>query len=155
MKRIESVNGTIRGRDEDGNPNPVDVYVGKQLKKARISCGYSQQQVARMMAMTSQQIQKYEKAQNRIGCSRLLQLAQILGVSVNYFFDGYPVGAENIKNTKTSNRLSWDKKMGVCLDNDPIKPEEIDLLSNYRKLKNSSVSKEISNLVRTLSCPKF
>ena len=39
MKKIKSVNGSVRGRLSDGAPNPVDVHVGAQLKLRRIILG--------------------------------------------------------------------------------------------------------------------
>jgi transcriptional regulator with XRE-family HTH domain len=37
-------------------------------------------------------VQKYEKGANRMGASRLQQAAQILDVSVPFFFEGAPGG---------------------------------------------------------------
>jgi transcriptional regulator with XRE-family HTH domain len=37
-------------------------------------------------------VQKYEKGVNRIGSSRLQHAAQVLGVSVPFFFEGAPGG---------------------------------------------------------------
>ncbi|MEC7301964.1 MAG: helix-turn-helix transcriptional regulator, partial [Pseudomonadota bacterium] len=39
------------------------------------------------MGLTFQQVQKYERGANRIGAGRLLQLANILGVSISYSYD--------------------------------------------------------------------
>jgi transcriptional regulator with XRE-family HTH domain len=37
-------------------------------------------------------VQKYEKGINRIGASRLFDLAQVLGVSVEFFYEEAPAG---------------------------------------------------------------
>ncbi len=47
----------------------------------------SQERLGEMLGLTFQQIQKYEKGANRIGSSRLYQIAQILGVQVQFFFE--------------------------------------------------------------------
>ncbi len=47
--------------------------------------GMSQEKLGEKMGLTFQQIQKYEKGTNRIGASRLFQLAQILDVPVQFF----------------------------------------------------------------------
>jgi transcriptional regulator with XRE-family HTH domain len=52
--------------------------------------GMSQEKLGEQMSLTFQQIQKYEKGVNRVGASRLFQLAQILDVPVQFFFDGAP-----------------------------------------------------------------
>ena len=42
------------------------------------------------LGITFQQVQKYEKGTNRIGASRLQHIAGILGVSVDFLFEGAP-----------------------------------------------------------------
>lgn len=55
--------------------------------------GMSQERLGEQLGLTFQQVQKYEKGSNRIGASRLFQIAQILGVPVQFFYDdmGTPV----------------------------------------------------------------
>ncbi|MYZ47431.1 helix-turn-helix domain-containing protein [Propylenella binzhouense] len=48
--------------------------------------GMSQERLGEQLGITFQQIQKYEKGTNRIGASRLQQLATVLDVPVSYFF---------------------------------------------------------------------
>jgi transcriptional regulator with XRE-family HTH domain len=50
----------------------------------------SQQKLGAAIALTFQQVQKYEKGTNRIGASRLQQIAAVLGVPVSFFFEGAP-----------------------------------------------------------------
>ena len=50
--------------------------------------GMSQEKLGEALGLTFQQIQKYEKGINRIGASRLQQAADILGVTVPFFFEG-------------------------------------------------------------------
>ena len=40
------------------------------------------------MGLTFQQVQKYEKGSNRIGASRLYQIGAVLGVPIEFFFEG-------------------------------------------------------------------
>ena len=54
----------------------------------RIELGMSQEKLADAIGLTFQQVQKYEKGVNRMGSSRLHQIAGILGVPVSYFFEG-------------------------------------------------------------------
>jgi transcriptional regulator with XRE-family HTH domain len=46
--------------------------------------------------LTFQQIQKYEHGLNRIGASRLQQIAIVLGVTIAYFFEGEPMSRAQI-----------------------------------------------------------
>ena len=53
------------------SPDPTDVHVGERLRLRRQLSGMSQQTLARGVALTFQQIQKYEKGTNRIAPRRL------------------------------------------------------------------------------------
>src|SRR5262249_11417088 len=54
----------------------------------RIILGITQTELGDACAITFQQIQKYEKGVNRIGSSRLAQIASKLGVPIAHFFEG-------------------------------------------------------------------
>jgi len=69
------------------SPHPVDVFVGRRLRMARLEKGLSQESVAGDLGLTFQQLQKYEKGSNRISASRLAQLSKILDKPVSWFFD--------------------------------------------------------------------
>jgi transcriptional regulator with XRE-family HTH domain len=69
-------------------PNPIDIHVGSRLRTRRRMLGMSQEKLARAFGLTFQQIQKYEKGVNRMGASRLQQAADLLGVTVPFFFEG-------------------------------------------------------------------
>jgi transcriptional regulator with XRE-family HTH domain len=73
---------------DTAKPDPVDVHVGRRLRSLRLQKGFSQQQLARSVGVTFQQVQKYENGANRISASRLHQFARELGVPVALFFDG-------------------------------------------------------------------
>ena len=69
-------------------PDSVDKLVGRNIRIQRLARGLSQTVLANQLGVTFQQVQKYEKGVNRIGCGRLFQIASILGVHVMDFFDG-------------------------------------------------------------------
>ena len=73
-------------------PNSIDIHVGSRLRMRRMMLGMSQEKLGESFGLTFQQVQKYEKGANRMGASRLQQAAQILGVSVPFFFEGAPGG---------------------------------------------------------------
>jgi transcriptional regulator with XRE-family HTH domain len=72
-------------------PNPIDKHVGSRVRMRRMMLGMSQEKLGDALALTFQQVQKYEKGTNRIGASRLQQISQILQVPVAFFFEGAPV----------------------------------------------------------------
>ncbi len=62
-------------------PQPIDVIVGGRVRQQRIRMGMSQEKLGKALGISFQQIQKYEKGTNRIGASRLSQIAAALGIS--------------------------------------------------------------------------
>ena len=73
-------------------PNPIDKHVGARVRMRRLILGMSQGKLGEALDVTFQQVQKYEKGANRIGASRLQQLARVLDVPPAYFFEDAPSG---------------------------------------------------------------
>ena len=69
---------------------PVDVHVGAKVRARRLELGMSQEKLGDAIGLTFQQVQKYERGSNRIGSSRLVQIANALEVPPTYFFEGGP-----------------------------------------------------------------
>jgi transcriptional regulator with XRE-family HTH domain len=84
----EALEGDDRG---SRRANPIDIHVGSRVRFRRMLLGMSQEKLGEKLGLTFQQVQKYEKGINRIGASRLFDLAQVLGVSVQFFYDEAPV----------------------------------------------------------------
>ena len=71
-------------------PNPIDKHVGSRVRMRRMMLSMSQEKLGDALGLTFQQVQKYEKGTNRIGASRLQQIAHFLQVPVSFFFEGAP-----------------------------------------------------------------
>lgn len=76
-----------RGRTPNGDPNPVDVHIGKRIRMRREMLGLSQEKLSKMLGITFQQVQKYERGMNRIGGSRLWDISRILDVEIGFFYE--------------------------------------------------------------------
>ena len=59
--------------------------VGLQLKKIRLSRGFTQTRVAKAINITFQQIQKYEKGTNEVKSLNLKKLSEYFDVSFDYW----------------------------------------------------------------------
>ena len=154
MKKVKSINGTVRGRLSDGAPNPIDIHVGSRLKLRRSLLGLSQERLADELGITFQQVQKYEKGLNRIGASRLWDLAQVLGVSVAYFYENLDENTRNKSPRKISNHLILSDNiqefdMSILLNKD-IR----DLINAYMQISDSKIAKNVLNLVISVAPPK-
>ena len=66
---------------------PLDAMVGAKIRMFRINRGMSQTALAERVGVSFQQVQKYEKGANRVGASRLSQIASVLGISVGELFE--------------------------------------------------------------------
>jgi transcriptional regulator with XRE-family HTH domain len=69
------------------SPTPTDKHVGKRVRMRRMMLSMSQTSLASALGLTFQQVQKYEKGANRIGASRLQQIANTLQVPISFFFE--------------------------------------------------------------------
>jgi transcriptional regulator with XRE-family HTH domain len=64
-----------------------DVEVGRRVRAIRLERDMSQSALGKLLGVTFQQVQKYEKGVNRIGAGRLQALAEIFDVPISAFFD--------------------------------------------------------------------
>jgi len=101
-----------------GTPHPVDIYVGKRIRMRRLYLNMNQQTLADALGVSFQQLQKYELGHNRTSASRLVAIAQVLGVAIPYFFNGLP-GPEG----QSTNDNKWQEQLA--------QPETIQLIRFY------------------------
>jgi len=101
------------------SPEPIDSYVGNKLRQVRNSAGKSQTELADAIGITFQQVQKYENGINRISIGRLYKIARFLGVSFDYFVEGYrgyhASTTEAIQQQKLEEMLSHKSTMKLAL----------------------------------------
>ncbi len=67
-------------------PNYDDIAIGARIKSIRLQRGISQEALGDGLGLTFQQVQKYEKGTNRIGGSRIVQIAKVLKVPIPALF---------------------------------------------------------------------
>jgi transcriptional regulator with XRE-family HTH domain len=68
-------------------PDAIDAHLGSQMRLRRNALQMTQQQLGNALGLTFQQVQKYEEGINRVGASRLQQIASILQVPIEFFFE--------------------------------------------------------------------
>ena len=74
--------------------HPVDNHVGRRVRQARLLRGMTQADVAELLGLSFQQLQKYETGHNRISASKMYEISKLLGVSPAHFFEGLDEGSE-------------------------------------------------------------
>lgn len=126
--------------------NPIDIHVGKRLRLRRTILGVSQEKLADTLGITFQQVQKYEKGINRIGSSRLFDIAKSLSVPVGFFFDEY--SAEAPSNSQYA--LAEDTAEFQAEDN--LKSREtMTLVKAYYQISDIKVRKKALELIKSLA----
>jgi transcriptional regulator with XRE-family HTH domain len=73
----------MRGKQAGGQ---VDAVVGQTIRILRLQRRLSQTELGNKIGVSFQQVQKYEKGTNRVGASRLVQIAQALRVPTEALF---------------------------------------------------------------------
>lgn len=128
-------------------PNPIDIHVGSRVRLRRMLLSMSQEKLGDQMGLTFQQIQKYEKGTNRIGASRLHNIAQILEVPVQFFFDDAPLAAGQ---TSSKDGMS-EPKMENFLYEFISTRDGLELIRAFVSIQDPKIRKRVVDLVRTLS----
>jgi len=72
----------------------VDIHIGKRMRHRRWLLGMTQTNLAALIGVSFQQIQKYESGQNRVAASTLFQIARVMDTDVNYFLPYPPTDVE-------------------------------------------------------------
>jgi transcriptional regulator with XRE-family HTH domain len=125
--------------------SPIDVQVGTRVRLRRMLIGMSQEKLGEMLGLTFQQVQKYEKGVNRIGAGRLFQVAHILGVPIDYFYEGVNGMGEGAPGFAEPGGSSPPVMEFLSSG------EGLQLSLAFMKIKDPKVRKRVLDLVKSLS----
>jgi transcriptional regulator with XRE-family HTH domain len=112
------------------------------VRTRRLMLKMSQTALGDALGLTFQQVQKYEKGRNRIGASRLQQIAGILQVPVSFFFEGVPEA--NGKSNRTS--LTSDYTTAFMATT-----AGLTLSKAFMEIKDTKLQRSIVELVKGLA----
>jgi len=131
----KSATGILKWPKSEGNSvsHVVDVHVGQKIRHRRWLVGMTQQQLADLVGIKFQQIQKYETGMNRVSASRLWDISCALDVQPSFFFDG----------------LQDDTDTTVEQEDMLNKKETLELLRTYYAIPESQ-RKRLFDLARAL-----
>lgn len=112
----------------------------------RMLVGMSQEKLGEQLNLTFQQVQKYEKGANRIGASRLYQIARALEVPVDYFYDGLQLDDDD------GGQAGFSEGNSGSFDLDMLSTSEgIQLNSAFFSIRDAEVRKRMLDLVKALA----
>lgn len=124
----------------DAGPHPVDRHVGLRIRMRRKELGISQEKLAEALGLTFQQVQKYERAANRISASKLWEVARALQTNVAYFYEGLEAAGALEGTNASANAHAF-----------LLTPEGLELASLFPRLAPPRVRRKIVELVRALA----
>ena len=127
---------------ENKLPSGIDRVVGQRIRWRRRELKLSQEQLAELLNLTFQQVQKYEKGVNRVSAGRLFEIASVMGVSVNYFYDGAEDQLQDDRQ-RFAEGGSGEQPRAPVLD-----AETLDLIAAFQKIEDDSLRKSLLNTVR-------
>jgi transcriptional regulator with XRE-family HTH domain len=107
------------------------------LRQRRILLGVSQTSFGKAAGISFQQVQKYERGDNRTSSSRLFEFAKILDVPVSHFFEGMAPGA-----------ATGGQRKAAYIN---VSRETIELVRAYYKIRNERVRQNILVMVQALA----
>ena len=129
-------------------PHPMDIHVGSRVRLRRMMQGISQEKLGEELDLTFQQVQKYEKGVNRIGASRLYDIARVLEVPVQFFYDDFGDGPETMIGFAETQGKSEEKSDFMQL---LATPEGMQLCRAFASIKDYQVRRRVLDLVKAIS----
>jgi transcriptional regulator with XRE-family HTH domain len=113
------------------SPHPINLCIGQQMKLRRKVMGLSQEALGKLMGMTFQQVQKYERGTDSMSAWRLFELAQIMDVSPMYFYS------------------SLENEDSISADN--LTTQSIHLMRDFNAIPSAKIRQSITAFVREVS----
>ncbi len=125
----------------------LDNYIGKRLKLRRLMLHMNQDELASMIGVTFQQIQKYESGNTKLSASRLFVLARVLQVDIPFFFEGLEKEVPEFS--------KFEENINSVSDNvvefDPMRDSEtLQLVNIYWKLQDPVKRKKILDFIASM-----
>ena len=127
--------------DPDRGPNPVDRHVGLRIRMRRKELGISQERLAESIGLTFQQVQKYERAANRVSASKLWEMSRALSTSISYFYEGLGDPIE----------MAGSNLPREAMQDFLLTPEGVELAASFPKIPRGRVRRRILDLVRAMA----
>ena len=126
--------------------NHVDGKVGFRIKLRRGMLRLTQEELAKKLGITFQQVQKYETGKDRVSSSRLWDLANALDVPVSFFFE------DLVQNGDVLQFAAPKKGNKNTSQSESEKEDELtELIRAYLQIKEDAVKKHLLELAKSLA----
>lgn len=149
LKNDKNIDTDPKDDIADKDLDTFDVHIGSRLRQRRHLLGYTQKDVANHLGIKYQQVQKYERGQNRIASSTLFNISKFLQIPVDFFF----TGVEGSFEQTTNSSVGFAENDQTPFDGeDPMqKRETMNLIRAYYSIDDLKKRKHIYDLVRSMA----
>jgi transcriptional regulator with XRE-family HTH domain len=108
-------------------------FIGNKIFSLRLGKGISRHELSKSIGVTHQQLQKYEKGENRISAARLILIAKALNVIPAYFYEELEVA------NCQEELITQHQRM--CLE----------VSRNFMKIANPEYQTAVNTFIKTIS----
>ena len=136
--------------EKNGRPSPIDVHVGSRIRLRRTLLGMSQERLGELVGLTFQQVQKYERGVNRVGASRLFDLARVLDVPISFFFDDMPESVAGPLGASARRLHGLSEAQDPFGDDTMSRRETLELVRAYYRISDPAVRKRVFDLIKSM-----
>src|ERR1700736_6494842 len=127
------MNKSAAKRMKQRSAGKPDIELGKRIRLRSVEQRISQAELGEKLGFSFQQVQKYEKGVNRVGASRLQQIATALDVPVTFFYDS------DTKTREVESLLFLDSAFSLRL------------LRAYSRIKSQAVQRQLVTLMEAIA----
>jgi transcriptional regulator with XRE-family HTH domain len=126
---------------------PTDEHVGERIRIRRMILGMSQTRSRRAVGLTFQQMQKYEKAADRVSVGRLQQFAKVLDVPLSFFLDGAPEARVVGRRKASAKGTITPLHVADFLSS----REGQDIIKIFNRIKDRRLSRKMTNVAQEIA----
>ncbi len=136
------------------NEETTNTHIGEKIRSRRHELGMTQTDLGNKIGVTFQQIQKYEKGQNKITASKLRELANKMDVRIDYFYEGVDEKIDNKVNY--INAVNEDPlPFSYEISDKTTSRETMALVKLFNNIEKKATRKKLLLFLKTLSKEEF
>lgn len=141
-----------KASETKGRADHIDHLVSKRLRMRRMLLGLSQHELGEAATVSIQQVQKYEKAINRISSGKLYSFAKFLKVPISYFFNQAEDHNNFADHVFSEDESEYNAHSDETNPNEKATEKEVvSLIKGFVEIKNEKIRKKLIEFVKTLS----
>lgn len=124
----------------DDDNKKLGKFVGNRIKERRKALGLTQADLARLLDLSHQQVQRYESGENTISVVSILRIAQVLNIKPDYFYQHAPLTQKDEKKDQGILSKNLNRPLRVLLIEDTYSDELL-----FRKaVEQSAIATEVA-----------